>query len=181
MSKEFENNCKKSIEHLKKEMAKLRSGRASASLLDGVQVEYYGATVPLIQLGMINTPEPRVISIQVYDGSAVDSVEKAIRNSGLGLNPSRDGSTLRINIPALTNERRKELLKVLNGMKEDAKVGVRAHRREEMDVVKASVKNKDISEDEAKRAENEIQKITTKYESEIDVLVAAKEKEMSEI
>lgn len=178
---DLEQKCKKTIEHLRKELTRLRTGRANSSLLDTIQVEYYGSYVPILQMGLINSPEPRVITVQVYDASAIDAVEKAIRQSELGLNPSRDGSMLRIIIPALNDERRKEMLKLLNKIGEEAKVGIRGNRRDEKDIVKASLKSKEISEDESRKLEQDIQKITDRFEKEIDDIVASKSKEISEV
>ncbi len=178
---ELENQCKLAIDHAKKELSRLRTGRASSGLLEGLMVEYYGSMVPIIQLGMINTPEPRLITVQVYDGGAVDNVEKAIRNADLGLNPSKDGNLVRVSIPALTEDRRKELSKKLSKLGEETKVGVRNHRRDTIDGLKKQEKAKEMSADELKRALDEVQKITDKHISDIDVLVAAKEKEIMEV
>ncbi len=177
----LETKCKKSIEHFKRDIGRLRTGRASASLLDGLMVDYYGSQTPLIQLGMIAVPESRIITIQVYDPGAVDAVEKAIQQSELGLNPGRDGNLIRIVIPALTEERRKDLIKKLGKMGEETKVTVRNHRREAIDGLKAQEKDKKISEDDSRRLQDEIQKITDRYNKEIDTIVAVKEKEMMEV
>lgn len=175
---DLESNCKKAIEHLKKEAGKLRGGRASSSMLDSVQVEYYGSMVPLIQMGMVNCPEPRLITVQVYDGGAVDAVEKAIRNAELGFNPMREGNLLRIPVPALTNERRKDLSKLLSKLGEETKVSIRQHRREEIDAIKAKLKDKELSEDAAKREEQDVEKIKAKYEAEVETVIEAKSKEL---
>lgn len=177
----LESKCKKSIEHFKRDIGRLRTGRASASLLDGLMVDYYGSATPLIQLGMIAVPEPRIITIQVYDPGAVDAVEKAIQQSELGLNPGRDGNLIRIVIPALTEERRKDLIKKLHKMGEETKVTIRNHRRESIDVVKQQEKDKSISEDAARKSQEEIQKVTDKFSKEVDTIIAAKEKEMMEV
>lgn len=179
--KDLESKCKGTIEHFKKELGKMRTGRASSGLLEGITVEYYGSQVPLIQLGMINTPEPRLITIQVFDGSAVDAVEKAIKQSELGLNPSRDGSLIRLNIPPLNEERRKELIKKLHKVGEENRVTVRGHRRDAIDVLKKQEKAKEISEDDVRRGQDEIQKITDRYIAEVDAALQAKEKEMLEV
>lgn len=170
-----------SIEHLKKEMGKLRSGRASSGLVEGIMVEYFGTQVPLQQLGLINVPEPRTISIQVYDGQAVESIEKAIHQSGLGLNPSRDGTTIRLNIPSLTEERRKDMVKTLHKMGEETKIAMRNHRREAIDERKTLQKNKEISEDDLRRDQDAIQKVTDHFVKVVDELVQKKEKEMMEV
>jgi len=175
---EFEQKCKKAIEHLKDQLKKLRTGRASPTLLENIHVDYYGSSVPLIQLGMINAPEPRMLTVQVYDAGAVDAIDKAIRTSELSLSPQRDGNLLRVNIPALNEERRKEMVKKLGKMGEESKVSIRNLRREAIDIVK---KEKGVPEDAIKKTEAEIQKITDKYVAEVDVATAAKEKEILEV
>ena len=159
----------------------MRSGRASTALLEGLHVDYYGTSVPLMQLGMVNAPEPRLLTVQIYDRGAVDAVEKAIQSSELGLNPSRDGNLLRIVIPSLTEERRKDLIKKLHKMGEEAKVAIRNHRRDQIDFLKKQEKDKAISEDDLRKASEDVQKVTDKYTSEIDHVLAAKEKEMMEV
>lgn len=178
---QLEKEAKQAIEHLKKEIARLRTGRASASILDGIMVDYYGSSVPLIQLGMINAPEPRLVTVQVYDTSAAESIEKAIRQADLGLNPARDGSLIRVNIPSLTEERRKDMIKKLHKLAEETKVSIRNHRRDTIDGWKGKEKSKEVSADELKRALDEIQKITDRYTAEVDVVISAKEKEMLEV
>lgn len=178
---QLEKESKLAIEHLKKEISRLRTGRASASLLDGIMVDYYGSSVPLIQLGMINAPEPRLVTVQVYDASAAESIEKAIRQADLGLNPARDGSLIRVNIPSLTEERRKDMIKKLHKLSEETKVSIRNHRRDTIDIWKGREKSKEVSADELKRALDEIQKITDRYTSEVDSVISAKEKEMLEV
>ena len=153
----------------------MRGGRASSQMLEGIMVDYYGSQTPIRQLGMINTPEPRLITIQVYDGGAVDGVEKAIRQADLGLNPARDGNLIRVNIPALTEERRKELIKKLHKMGEETKVAIRNHRRDSIDEIK---KDKSISEDESRRLQEDIQKVVDAAGKDADAVIAAKEKEM---
>lgn len=177
---DLEGKCKKTIEHLKVDATRLRTGRAHAGMLEGVMVEYYGSVVPLIQMGMINVPEPRMITVQVYDGSAVDLVEKAIQKAELGLNPMRDGSLLRLAVPALNEERRKELVKKLLKLGEDSKIAIRSHRKEANDSIKKDEKDKKISQDDARKQTDEAQKITDKFIAEVDSVVAAKEKEILE-
>jgi ribosome recycling factor len=177
----LEENSKKTIEHFKKELGRMRTGRAASSMLDGIVVEYYGSQVPLIQLGMVNTPEPRLITVQVYDAGAVEAIEKAIQAAGLGLNPSRDGNLIRLPIPALTEERRKDLIKKLHKQGEENKVVLRNHRREAIDELKKQEKDKEISTDDVRRGQEQIQKIVDKGIADIDVLLQAKEKEMMEI
>lgn len=177
----IEDSCKKTIEHFKKDLSKLRTGRASASILEGIHVDYYGTSVPLIQLGLINTPEPRLITIQVYDPGAVDGVEKAIQQSDLGLSPGRDGSLIRLNIPSLTEERRKELVKKLHKMAEECRVTLRSHRRDAIDGLKKKEKDKAISEDEVHKGQEEVQKIIDRHAKEVDLAAAQKEKEIMEV
>ena len=173
--------CETSLEHLKTEFAKMRGGRANSGLLEGLVVEYYGAQVPLIQLGMVNAPEPRLITIQVYDSGAIQAVEKAIMQSDLGLNPSREGALIRIAIPALTEERRKELTKRISKIGEETKVALRNHRRDKIDLLKKLVKSKEISEDDMHRGQDEIQKIIDGYVKVIDDVVAQKGQEVLEV
>ena len=144
-------------------------------------VEYYGSQVPLLQLGMINTPEPRLITVQVYDVGAVEAIEKAIMQADIGLTPSRDGSLIRMQIPALTEERRKDLIKKLHKTAEENRVVLRTHRRETLDVLKKQEKDKVISADDLRRGGEQVQKIVDKYIADIDVLLAGKEKEMLEV
>jgi ribosome recycling factor len=178
---ELEGKCKKTVEHFKTDLGRIRTGRANAKLLDGLHVDYYGSSVPLIQLGMINAPEPRLITIQVYDAGACEAIEKAIQQSDLGLNPAREGSMIRINIPPLNEERRKELIKKLHKMAEDVRVVMRNHRRDSIDDLKKKEKAKAISADDLRRGQEEVQKITDKYIKEVDTMTASKEKEMMEV
>ena len=178
---ELEEKCTNTIEHFKGELSRMRTGRATTGLLEGVTVEYYGSQVPLMQLGMINVPEPRMVTVQVYDAGAVESVEKAIQQADLGLNPARDGNLIRIAIPALTEERRKELIKKLHQMAENARVAIRNHRRDSIDILKKQQKEKEISEDDLHRGEEQIQKVTDKYTKDVDTHLATKEKEMLEV
>ncbi len=173
--------CEATVEHFQREMGRMRSGRASTRLLEGIQVDYYGSQTPLIQLGMINAPEARLLTVQVYDMGAVEAVEKARQQAELGLNPSRSGNLLRINIPALTEERRKELVKKLHKLAEESRVAVRNHRRESIDELKKAEKDKEISEDDFHRGQESIQKVTDTYVAQIDKLLADKEKEMMEV
>jgi ribosome recycling factor len=173
--------CEKTIGHFKKELGKMRTGRASTGMLEGISVDYYGSQVPLLQVGLINAPEARLITVQVYDTSAVEAVEKAIRNSDLGLNPSRDGSLIRISIPALTEQRRKDLIKSLSKMGEDTKIAVRNHRRDALDALKKEQKEGGVSEDEVRKGQEVIQKITDGFVARVDEVVLAKEKELMEV
>ena len=166
------------IEVLHKEFSGLRTGRASASLLDPVQVEIYGSTMPLNQVGSISVPEPRLLTVQVWDADAVKSVEKAIRESGLGLNPQPEGSLIRIPIPDLNEERRQELTKVAGKYAEAARISVRNVRRDGMETLKRSEKDGDISEDEHKKGSDDVQKLTDEMIQKIDTMLADKEKDI---
>ena len=166
------------VEALKHDLGGLRTGRASTALVDGIQVEVYGANMPLNQVATVSVPEPRLISIQVWDRSNINPVEKAIRNANLGINPVTDGQTIRLPIPDLTEERRKELAKLVGQYAEKARVAVRNVRRDGMDHLKQDEKKHDISEDERKRLEHEVQKLTDDTIKEIDDAAHAKEKEI---
>lgn len=180
-TQELEGKCDSTIEHFSNELDRIRSGRATTGLLEGVQVDYYGAATPLVQLGLISAPEPRLLTIQVYDAGAIESVEKAIQLADLGLNPSRDGNLIRVPVPALTEERRKDLVKKLHKTAEEAKVAIRNHRREGIDELKKDQKSGSISEDDLHRGQDAIQKVTDKHTSRVDELLQAKEKEMMEV
>ena len=166
------------VQVLKQELGGLRTGRASAGMLDPVQVDAYGTHMPLNQLATISVPEPRLLSVQVWDKSMVHAVEKAIINSNLGLSPATEGQVLRLRIPELNEERRKELVKVAHKYAEAAKVAVRHVRRDGLDTVKKLEKNHEISEDDQERLAGDVQKATDGMISEIDQLLAAKEKEI---
>ena len=166
------------VEALKHDLAGLRTGRAAPSLLEPVTVEVYGAHMPLNQVATISAPEPRMLSVQVWDRSNVSAVEKAIRSAGLGLNPMTDGQNIRLPIPDLTEERRKELAKLASQYAEKARIAVRNVRRDGMDHLKTDEKKHEISEDERKRLETEVQKLTDDVIKEVDEASAAKEKEI---
>lgn len=166
------------VEALKHDLAGLRTGRANTSLLDPVQVEVYGSNMPLNQVATVSAPEPRLLSVQVWDRSNVTPVEKAIRNAGLGINPITDGQNIRLPIPDMTEERRKELVKLAGTYMEKAKVAARNVRRDANDALKTDEKKKDIGEDDRKRGEAEVQKLTDATIAEIDAAFAAKEKEI---
>jgi ribosome recycling factor len=175
---DLERRMHGAVESLKGDLGGLRTGRASTSLLDPVTVEVYGAHMPLNQVATVSVPEPRMISVQVWDKTNVGAVEKAIRSAGLGLNPINDGTTLRLPIPDLTEERRKELAKLAGQYSEKAKVAVRNVRRDGMDALKTDEKKGVFSEDERKRHETEVQKLTDATIADIDTVAAAKEKEI---
>jgi len=166
------------VEALKHDLGGLRTGRASTSLIEPIQVEVYGSMMPINQVATVSVPEPRMLSVQVWDRSNVSAVEKAIRSSGIGLNPISEGQTLRLPIPDLTEERRKELAKLAHSYAEKARIAVRNVRRDGMDSLKTDEKKNEISEDERKRLETEVQKLTDETIKEVDAAVAAKEKEI---
>jgi len=175
---DLERRMNGAVEALKHDLVGLRTGRASVNLLDPITVEVYGAQMPINQVATVNAPEPRMISVQVWDKSNVGPVDKAIRSAGLGLNPIVDGQTLRLPIPDLTEERRKELAKLVGQYAEKAKIAARNVRRDGMDALKTDEKKGEISEDERKRHEAEVQKLTDGTISDIDIAAAAKEKEI---
>jgi ribosome recycling factor len=166
------------IDAMKHDLGGLRTGRASTSLLEPVNVEVYGANMPLNQVATISVPEPRMLTVQVWDRSNVSAVEKAIRSAGLGLNPITEGQNLRLPIPDLTEDRRKELAKLAGQYADKAKIAVRNVRRDGMDALKQDEKKHEISEDERKRLETEVQKLTDDTVAELDAAAAAKEKEI---
>ncbi len=175
---DIERRMHGALESLKSDLGGLRTGRANTTLLDPIQVEVYGANMPLNQVATVSAPEPRMLSVQVWDKSNVTPVEKAIRNAGLGINPITDGQNIRLPIPDMTEDRRKELAKLAHQYAEKAKIAVRNVRRDGNDALKTDEKKKEISEDDRKRLETEVQKLTDTTISEIDVALAAKEKEI---
>lgn len=176
-----EERMKKAIEALRKELASLRAGRATSVLLDKVFVDYYGTPTPINQVANIAVPEPRMITIQPWEKSMVAQVEKAIMKSDLGLTPNSDGVVIRLMIPQLTQQRRTELVKMVHKKAEDSRVAVRNLRRDANDTIKKIEKDKLISEDETKKAQEDIQKLTDRYIKEIDRIMAGKEKEIMEV
>lgn len=176
-----EERMKKSAAALEDEFNRLRTGRASAALVDKIQVSYYGAATPLNQVASISVPEARLIVIQPWDKNVLPEIEKAIQKSELNLNPNNDGKVIRINIPALTEERRKELVKGAKASAENARVAVRNIRRDAIDKLKKEQKNGELTEDELKAAETDMQTLTDKYIGEVNKILDAKEKEIMEI
>ncbi len=170
-----------SIEALKKKFASVRTGRASLALLDGLTVDYYGTPTPIQQLASLSLPDSRQIAIQPWEQKIIPEIEKAIMKSDLGLTPMNDGKMIRINIPALTEERRKQLVKVVKKEAEDAKVAVRNIRRDVNEELKKLEKEKHVSEDEIKKEHDEVQKITDSFVKKIDELLEHKEKEIMEV
>lgn len=179
--KSFEEKMKKTINVLKDDLAGLRAGRANSSILDKIMVDYYGVPTPITQLGSVTIPEARIISIQPWDAKVLKEIEKAIQKSDIGLNPNNDGKIIRLVFPPLTEERRKELTKTVKKYGEDAKVAVRAIRRDAIEHFKSEKKNNSITEDDLKTAEKDIQNITDKRIAEIEKVVEDKEKEILEV
>ena len=173
-----EHKLKATVEHTREEFVKIRTGRASTGLLDQIKVDYYGCPTPLNQVAQVGVGDARTLTVQPWEKNMVKVVEKAIRDSDLGLNPATSGDVIRVPLPPLTEERRRELSKVVRGMGEDSKVAIRNLRRDANTHVERMTKDKEISEDDERRAETEVQKLTDKYVAEIDKVVADKEKEI---
>ena len=178
---EFEGKMKKSLSLLKENLAKVRAGRANPAVLDRLTVDYYGSPTPINQIANISVPEARVILIQPWDAKSLKDVEKAIQKSDLGINPNSDGKVLRLTFPSLTEERRKEITKTVKKEGEDAKIAVRAIRRDAIEKFKAQKKQGNITEDDLKEMEKDVQKYTDKYITEIEKVIEAKEKEVLEV
>jgi ribosome recycling factor len=176
-----EDKMKKALDVMRKEYASLRAGRATPALLDKVTVDYYGTPTPISQVANISAPEPRLLTIQPWEKNMLGTIEKAILKSDLGLTPNNDGSVIRLSIPQLTKERRTELVKVVHKKAEEGRVAVRNLRRDGNEAVKKLEKDHAISEDEAKKGQEDIQKLTDKYIKEIDHVMAVKEKEIMEV
>ncbi|MEW6081299.1 MAG: ribosome recycling factor [Bacillota bacterium] len=178
---DVEERMKKTVEIFRKDLASTRAGRASPSLLDKVSVDYYGEMLPVTQVATISVPEPRLLVIQVWDHNAVNSIEKAIQKSELGMPPQKDGNIIRLVVPQLTEERRLELVKVCRKKAEDEKVAIRNLRRDANDMLKDLEKEREVSEDEARRALDEVQKLTDKYIQAIEGVLKIKEEEIMEV
>ena len=181
IKKDAEDRMKKSIEALRQELKKLRTGRAHTSLLDHITVEYYGSEVPLSQVANITIDDPRTLAVSPWEKPMVQVIEKAIMNSDLGLNPTTAGTLIRVPLPPLTEERRKDMIKLVKSEGEGGKVAIRNIRRDANSSIKALLKEKEISEDDERRAEDDIQKLTDKYIAEVDKVLEEKEKDLMEI
>lgn len=177
LASEYEDTLGK----FKKDLAKIRTGRANVGMLDGVRVEYYGSTTPLNQVATLRVPEPRMITIQPWEKTVIPDIEKAITSADLGLNPSNDGTMIRVPIPALTGERREELVRQARRLGEDHKIALRNQRREANDMVKQLEKASDITEDDMHRTFDEINSLTDKYTAKVDALLEKKEEEIREV
>jgi len=178
---DLNNRMTSTIEAFKTESARVRTGRASTSLVSNVRVNYYGTPPPLSQLATLGVPEPQLIVIQPYDGSALGEIEKAIQSAELGLNPSNDGKVIRVPVPPLTEERRKEMVKMVKKMGEDHKIALRNIRRDVNDGLKSEEKEKKITEDDVRKGQSEVQKVTDQFVSQIDQFLSAKEKEILQV
>ncbi|MGI6315896.1 MAG: ribosome recycling factor [Christensenellales bacterium] len=178
---EAERRMERTISYLKNEYSTLKAGRANPQILERIYVDYYGTRTPITQVGNVSAPEPRVLVINLWDSSMLKAVEKAIQQSDLGINPTNDGKVIRLIVPELTEERRKELSKVVNKACEEAKVAIRAIRRETNEVIRKMQKNSEITEDDAEKEEKETQKLTDKYVNEVDDMAAAKVKEIMSV
>lgn len=176
-----ESQMQKTVDKMKTDFSSLRTGRASAAILENIKVEYYGSLTPLNQVGAIAAPEPRMLEIRPWDKSAIQAIERAIQKSDLGLNPNNDGTVIRLQIPALTEERRRDLIKVMRKMAEEYRVTVRNERRDAVEQLKKSEKAKEVSEDERKVGEQDIQKVTDSFVKKIDDILAAKERDILEV
>lgn len=180
--KDLQGNFEKAIEAFKRELSRVRTGRANVALLDGIKVEYYGTPTPLNQVASLNVPDPRLITIKPWEKALVPVIEKAIKmHSELGLNPSSDGELVRLPIPALTQERRKEMVKLIKKMNEDAKVALRNARREANEMLKELVDSSDITEDDKTQGLKKVQEQTDKYTGAVDEIAGKKEKEILEL
>ncbi len=168
----------KSLEYCKSQISKVRTGRASTSLVDDVKADFYGTITPISQMATVSAPDARTIMIQPWDRNTIQVIEKAIQQADLGFNPQNDGNVIRISVPPLTEERRREFVKMTKKYAEDGKIAVRSIRRDQMDALKKGEKNKDFSEDDRKWGEDEVQKITDEFVKKIDEILDAKEKEL---
>ena len=176
-----ESRMQKAIDNLRKEYSILRAGRATPSLLERIMVDYYGTPTPVNQVANISIPEPRMILVKPWEKTMLGPIEKAIQKSDLGITPNNDGESIRLNIPQLTNERRKELCKIVNKKAEENRVAIRNIRRDANDAIKKLEKDKAITEDDSKKSMDNVQKITDKYIEEINTIMTSKEKEIMEV
>ena len=176
-----EERMTNSVEHAREELTTIRTGRANQAMFNGVLAEYYGTMTPITQMATISVPEPRMLLIKPYEMSAMGDIENAIRNSDLGVNPTNDGQVLRVTIPQLTEERRRDMVKLARSKGEDAKIAIRNVRRKGMEELKRIQKDGEAGEDEVQAAEKELDKVTHKYVAQVDELVAKKEKELMDV
>ena len=178
---DLQTSSDKALEALRRDLAKVRTGRANAAMLDGIRIDYYGTMTPLAQMASVNVPEPRMITVKPWDKGQVKAIEKALRESDLNLNPQVDGDLIRIPIPPLTEERRKEMVKLLKKNGEECKVAIRQHRRSALEMCGTLQSDGDVSEDEADRARKKVEDVVSDYVKQVDVIVGAKEKDVLEV
>lgn len=178
---EAEEHMTATVEHTREQLVTIRTGRANPSMFNGLMAEYYGSMTPITQMATISVPEPRMLLIKPYEQSMIHEIENAIRNSDLGVNPTNDGQVLRVTVPQLTEERRRDMVKVAKGKGEDGKIAIRNVRRKAMESLKKLQKDGDAGEDEVAAAEKVMEKVTASYIEQIDKLVAAKEQELMEV
>ena len=178
---ESEDSMTRTVEHTREDLTTIRTGRANPAMFNGVIAEYYGVPTPITQMATISVPEPRMLIIKPYEMSVMNDIENAIRNSDLGVNPTNDGQVLRVTIPQLTEERRRDMVKVAKGKGEDGKIAIRNIRRKGMEQLKKLQKDGDFGEDEVQAAEKELDKVTANYVAQIDEIVARKEEELMEV
>ena len=178
IKRQTHDHMKKAVEHLNHELARIRTGRASTALLDTIKVDYFGTLTPVKHIANITIPDAKTILIQPFQSNILQNIEKAIYSSDLGLTPNSDGHVIRLPIPQLTEERRKEILKLVKKLGEEAKIAIRNVRRDAIEKLREAEKNKDISEDDRHRGEKEAQELTDEYIKEIDIIIAAKEEEV---
>lgn len=179
--KDLRASSDKSLEALRRDLAKVRTGRAHPSMLDGIRVDYYGTPTPLAQMATVNVPEPRMITVKPWDKGQVKAVDKAIRETDLGLNPQVDGDLIRIPIPALTEERRKDMAKLIRKNGEECKVAIRKHRRDAIEMVDSAEKEGEVSGDDAERGRKKVEEVVSELVKHVDTVVAAKEKDLLEV
>ncbi len=178
---DLRSSADKAMEALRRDLAKVRTGRAHPSMLDGVRVDYYGTTTPLAQMATVNVPEPRLITVKPWDKGQVKAIDKAIREGDLGLNPQVDGDLIRIPIPALTEDRRKEMVKVIKKNGEECKVAIRKHRRDAMELIDQLEKDGDVPGDDAERGRKKIEDTTAELVKAVETVIAGKEKDVMEV
>lgn len=178
---DLRSSADKAMEALRRDLAKVRTGRAHPSMLDGIRVDSYGTIMPLSQMATVNVPEPRLITVKPWDKSQVKAIDKAIREGDLGLNPQVDGDVIRIPIPALTEDRRKEMVKVIKKNGEECKVAIRKHRRDAMELIDSLQKDGDVSEDDADRGRKKVEDTTADLVKGVDTVIAGKEKDVMEV
>ena len=178
IKEQLEQSMNDTIESMKRQLARVRTGRAMASVLDGIVVDYYGTSTPITQVAQISTPEARLLQIQPFDKTMINTIEKALIGANLGATPSNDGNLIRLPFPSLTEEKKRERVREIKKIGEDAKIALRNDRRTQNDIIKKSEKSKEISEDHSKKFQEEVQKVTDKFSAQIDSIIEVKEEEL---